>query len=296
MKKITLLFISICSISVVFAQQLQTSSFYDMQGLLYNPAMAGVQSKNIVAATYRTQWTGISGSPKTATLYGSFAIPKMGAGIGGYLFNDVTGPTARRGLNLDLAKHIDLGEGEKLSLGIEAKLQQYSLDKNKLTSSMSADPVLAGADNKMKFDAGFGVAYAGKQLTIGASVSQLVQSKLQFYSGNLTRTEEARLYRHYYLHAAYKWNIDGVTNIIPNLLVTYLPNAPTEFQGGFTVEHHNIIWWGLSAKLKQSFMASAGFKVNNQLKIGYSFDAYKTPLSSFDNGFNAHEFVVRYEF
>ncbi len=296
MKKTIVLILSLGTLSYASAQQLQTSSFYDMQGLLHNPAMAGVQAKNIVAATYRTQWSGISGSPKTAALYGSFDLPKFKAGIGGYLFNDVTGPTSRRGINLDLAKHIVLGNGDKFSLGIETKLQQYSLDKNKVSAALGSDPVLAGSDNKMKFDAGFGIAYAGKKLTLGASVTQLVQSKLQFYSGNLTRTDEAMLYRHYYVHGAYKWDVDGATNIIPNFLLTYLPNAPLEFQGGFTVEHNNLIWWGLSAKVKQSFMVSAGFKINNKLKLGYSFDAYKTPLSTFDNGFNAHEFVLRYEF
>ncbi len=296
MKKIIILILTLGSLTTALAQQLQTSSFYDMQGLLHNPAMAGVQGKNIVAATYRTQWTGISGSPKTTTLYGSFALPKLGGGVGGYIFNDVTGPTSRRGINLAAAKHINLGNNAKFSLGIEAKIQQYSLDKNKLSASLASDPVLAGSDNKMKFDAGFGAVYAGEQFTIGASVSQLVQSKLQFYSGNLTRTDEARLYRHYYVHSSYKWDVDGNTNIIPNFLLTYLPNAPLEFQGGFTVEHRNLLWWGLSAKVKQSFMVSAGFKINNKFKLGYSFDAYKTPLSSFDNGFNAHEFVLRYEF
>jgi type IX secretion system PorP/SprF family membrane protein len=296
MKKILILILSMGSLTATFAQQLQTSSFYDMQGLLHNPAMAGAGEKNLVAATYRTQWSGISGSPKTTTLYGSFALPKYGAGIGGYLFNDVTGPTSRRGLNLDFAKHIVMGNGDKFSLGLEAKFQQYALDKGKLSSSLAADPVLAGSANKMKFDAGFGAAYSGKKLTLGAAVSQLVQSKLDFYSGNLTRTEEARLYRHYYVHGAYKWNVDGVTNIIPNFLMVYLPNAPTEFQGGVTVEHHDLIWWGVSAKVHQSFMVSAGFKINNKFKLGYSFDAYKTPLSTFDGGFNAHEFVMRYEF
>lgn len=278
------------------AQQIHLSSFYDMQGLLHNPAVVGTQQKNTVAATYRSQWSGINGGPKTATVYGSFNLEKMGAGVGGYIFNDVTGPTSRRGVAFDIAKHIKINDKAKFSLGIELKLQQYALDRSKFSSDFISDPVLANNTKKMKFDAGFGVAYIGDKLQIGASVSQLVQSKLQFYGGNLNRSQEARLYRHYYLFSNYKWQVDDATKIIPNILVTYLPNAPTEFQGGVIVEHNNIFWWGVGARLKQSYMLNAGVIVKDKFRIGYSFDAYQTPLSTFDNGFNAHEIGLKYEF
>ena len=56
----------------VKAQQLQTSSMYDMQGVIHNPSTAGASSKSFVGAAYRSQWSGLSGSPKTATVFGSF--------------------------------------------------------------------------------------------------------------------------------------------------------------------------------------------------------------------------------
>lgn len=284
------------AVNMVNAQQLQTTSFYDEQGLLHNPSVAGTGDKNFIAATYRTQWSGISGAPQTATVYGSFALPQYKAGVGGYLYNDVTGPTTRRGLNLDLAKHIPLANGGQFSIGIAGRIMQYSIDKTKISGSLGSDPVLAGGDNKIKFDADFGIVYAGKNLQLGASVSQLVQSKLQFYSGALTRTDEARLYRHYYFHGFYKWDVDGSTKLIPNFVLTYLPNAPTEFQAGVTVEHKNIFWWGLGLKVKQSFMASAGLIIRDKFRVGYTYDAYLTPLSGFDGGYNANEFLLRYEF
>lgn len=46
------------------AQQLQTSSLYDLQSVYHNPSMAGTQAMNMVGVSYRTQWSGISGSPK----------------------------------------------------------------------------------------------------------------------------------------------------------------------------------------------------------------------------------------
>ena len=276
------------------AQQLQTSSLYDMQGVLHNPAMAGVTMKGMAGVSYRNQWTGVSGSPKTATLFGSMALPEHKIGLGGYIYNDQTGPTSRTGIQLAFAKHIPMKNDATLSLGIEARGLQYAIDVDKLQQSLGSDPVLAGGDNKFKFDAGFGIAYSGKKLQIGASVSQLIQSKLGFYTGNLSAGEEGRLYRHYYLHGGYKIKMDATTTITPNFLLIYLPNAPEEFQVGARVEHNEVFWWGLGYKLNQSVMLSAGVHINKKFTVGYAFDMYSAPYSMFEQGGASHEILFRY--
>ncbi|MEI2739253.1 MAG: PorP/SprF family type IX secretion system membrane protein [Chitinophagaceae bacterium] len=281
------------AVAQVTAQQLQTSSMYDLQGIYHNPSTAGVQG-SMVGVSYRTQWSGFSGAPKTATVFGSFDMPKHNIGIGGYIYNDKTGPTSRTGVQLAFAKHISLDNGGRFSLGIEARGLQYSIDKAKLTESLGADPAIGGSDNRFKFDAGFGISYTGKKFQVGVAASQLVQSKLDFYTGNLTRSEEGRLYRHYYFHGKYKWNADDATTITPNFLVIYLPNAPTEYQFGARVEHNEKFWWGVGYRVKQSFLLSAGLNVNKKFTIGYAFDIYSTPVSVFDAGANAHEMLLRY--
>ena len=282
-------------VSITNAQQLQTSAMYDMQGVLHNPSTAGVYENNFIGVTYRSQWSGISGSPKTSTVFGSFDLPKQQIGIGGYLYRDVTGPTSRTGIDLSVAKHIVMAKGS-LSLGIETRLEQYALDKGKLVATLGNDPVLGAGDNRFKYDAGFGISYTGKKLEVGLSVSQLVQSKLNFYSGNLTRSEEGMLYRHYYAHAAFHWDVDGVTTITPNALLIYLPNAPTSFQAGARFEHNKIFWLGVGYRLHQSYMVSAGVNVNKKITIGYAYDDYITPVSNFDKGSSAHEILIRYNF
>jgi type IX secretion system PorP/SprF family membrane protein len=258
--------------------------------------MAGASGPGMVGMTYRSQWSRISGSPKTATVFGSFDLPEHKIGLGGYIYNDQTGPTSRTGITASFAKYIPMKNGARFSLGIEARGEQFSIDRSKLSQTLGSDPALGSGDNKFKFDAGFGVSYTSKKFQLGASVSQLIQSKLNYYNGTLTPSEEGRLYRHYYLHGLYNWNVDGVTTITPNFLLIYLPNAPVEFQGGFRVEHNEIFWWGVSLRAKQSFMLSAGVNIDKKFTIGYSFDLYKTPLSVYDAGSNAHEILLRYNF
>lgn len=296
MKHYILILSLLSSVTHVAAQQLQTSSLYDLQGVFHNPSTAGVKG-SVAGVSYRTQWSGISGSPRTATAFGSFDVPKMKIGIGGYLYNDKTGPTSRTGIQLAFAKHIPTGDGKgKFSMGIEAKGQQYSLDRAKLTATLGADPAIGTSENRFVFDAGFGISYTDNKLQLGAAVSNLVQSKLNFYTDNLSTTEAARLYRHYFFHGSYKWTVDESTTITPNFLVIYLPNAPTEFQGGIRVEHEELFFWGLSLRAKQSFMLSAGLHINKKFTVGYAFDIYQTPVSVFDAGANAHEMLLRYNF
>jgi type IX secretion system PorP/SprF family membrane protein len=281
----------------VKAQQLQTSSFYDLQGIFHNPATAGVSKHGMIGATYRTMWDGIDGGPQTATVFGSAYLPSAKLGLGGYLYSDKTGPTKRIGLQTSYAYHVPLKNDASFSIGLEARMQQFSYDKAKLQEALGPnDPVLGSTDSRFKFDAGLGMAYTGKKFQVGVSVSQLIQSKLDFYSGNLAVTEEGRLYRHYYLHGNYKWDVDGSTTITPNVLFIYLPNAPLEFQGGVRVEHREIFWWGAAWRASQSWMLSAGVRLNKKFNIGYCFDIYSTPLSQFDQGSSAHEILLRYDF
>ncbi len=282
--------------SAAEAQQLQSSSLYELHGVFHNPSIAGVAATNTVGFSYRTQWSGIDGSPKTASAFGSFKLPTIKMGVSGYLYNDKTGPTSRTGLQLAAAKHIVFANKSTFSLGIEARVLQFAIDKAKLGQTLGSDPVLGGSSNNTKFDAGFGVSYTNDKLQIGASVSQLAQSKLDFYSGNLTRTENAKLYRHYYVHGNYLIDFDGNTTLTPNFLLTMMPNAPTEFQAGAKLEHNKMLWFGFGYRVHQGPMFNGGINLLNKFSIGYSFDIYNAPLSTNTNGSMAHEFLIKYSF
>lgn len=297
MKRFIIILIFFSCVMTVYAQQLMTSSLYDQHGMLHNPAAAGAQKHGMIGASYRTMWDGIDGGPQTTIVFGSTYLAKAKIGLGGYFYNDVTGPTKRTGVQMSYAYHIPMANNGSFSLGLEARLQQFSYDKAKLQQSLGPnDPVLASTDSRFKGDAGFGVAYTNKRFQVGASVSQLLQSKLGFYSGAMTPSEEGRLYRHYYLHSYYNWDVDENTRIVPNVLFIYLPNAPLEFQGGARVIHKELFWWGVALRARQSWMLSAGVHIQKKFTIGYCFDIFQTPLSIYDKGSNGHELLLRYDF
>jgi type IX secretion system PorP/SprF family membrane protein len=282
---------------MAYGQQIPVSGFYDVHGVMHNPATAGTARYASIGASFRKQWDGMPGGPQTAMVYGNTALSNKKIGIGGYLYNDVTGPLRNTGLQLAYAYIIPLKDEASFSVGIEARLQQFSFDRQKLAATLgTTDPVIAGREARSKGDAGFGVAYTGRRLQVGASVSQLVQSKLKLYEGTSNTAGEAQFYRHFYLHARYDWKVDEYIHIYPNFLMVYLPNAPVQIQAGARLEYNELLWFGMSLRSQQSWMLSAGFKLKQKFDIGYSFDIYQTPLSGAYPGSNGHEFQLRYSF
>lgn len=297
MKKIILSILTVSIISSgLYAQQLHTSSLYELQTLFHNPAMAGNQTSDLIGISYRKQWAGISGAPRTATAFGSADIQKSLIGLSGYMYSDQTGPTSRNGVQLAFAKHLPVDDkGGRISLGLETRFFQFALDRDKLSSIIN-DPAIANTTNKTKFDVGFGFAYNNRNFQFGVSVAQLVQSKLDFYSGNLTTNAEARLYRHYYAHSLYRINAGGGTVIVPNFLMVYLPQVKrSEVQIGARLER-DLFWVGAGYRANQSYMLNAGININDKFSVGYSFDDYTSPLSTFDGGAGGHELILKYRF
>jgi len=280
----------------VSAQQLNTSSFYELYSVLHNPAAAGSRQHAFLGGSFKTQWSNMPGSPKTGLLYGQTYLPAARLGLGGYLYHDVTGPSSRTGLQMSYAYHIPVKEKSSVSFGLEARLQQLSFDREKLQQELGGiDPVTTGAHTRFKADAGFGVAYTTPRLQVGAAVSQLVQSKYRLYEVAGTQTEQSRLYRHYYLHGAYSFVPDETMKISPNLLLIYFPNAPLEAQTGVRILHNELLWYGLSWRARQGWMISAGVKGKEKFTIGYSFDIYNAPLSIYQKGSSGHELLLHYD-
>jgi type IX secretion system PorP/SprF family membrane protein len=292
-----LLFLFLLSGFTASAQQINTSGFYEVYSLLHNPATTGSRQQAFIGGSFKRQWNNIPGSPQTGVIYGQTYLQKARLGLGGYLYHDVTGPTARTGLQMSYAYHIPVAEKSSFSMGLEARLQQLSFDRSKLQAALGGiDPVASSLSNRLKGDAGVGFAYTSPRLQIGAAASQLLQSRYNLYEGVGMRSEQSKLYRHYYLQASYNWQVDEEITIMPNTLITYLPNAPLEMLYGARVVHEKLFWYGLTWRRQQGWLVSAGLTLNQKFSVGYSYDFYKAPLSVYSAGSAGHELLLHYLF
>lgn len=279
-----------------YAQQLHFTSLYMQHNSMYNPAAAGMtDNSKMIGISYRSMWSAFPGNPKTFILYGDANWKKMNAGIAGYLYRDVTGPTSRTGLQLAYSYHIiSRDQKSKFGLGLELRALQYAIDKSKLNDALGSDPVLAGSDNKLKLDAGAGAYFTNGTFSAGVAVSQLIQSKLAFAEVN-NATLRAKLYRHYNFTANYYWQTGENIALIPNMMVRLIENSPSEVDFGCKVDYQDKLWWALNWRVHQFWSIQAGFKLMKRLNVGYAYDYYQAPISQFNAGSNAHEIGLRFD-
>ncbi|MDB5202471.1 MAG: hypothetical protein JWQ27_1880 [Ferruginibacter sp.] len=262
---------------------------------MYNPGAAGLANKDMIGVSYRSMWSSFPGNPRTFMIYGDGNLKSMASGIGAYAYRDETGPTSRTGLQLAFSKHIiSKDEKNKLGLGIELRGLQFAVDKSKLSGSLGNDPVLGGSSNKFGFDAGAGIYFTNGKLSVGAAVSQLIQSKLEL--ANVPNSKEGgKLYRHYNFNANYKIQAGDNVYLIPNAMVRVIEHSPSEYELGMLANYQEKVWWGLTYRIEQFWSLQAGFKLLQRVGLTYSYDYYEAPINVFTAGSGAHEIGLRFD-
>jgi type IX secretion system PorP/SprF family membrane protein len=294
MRKILLAITFLALVSAASAQQLHFMSQYLQHNPMYNPAAAGFSEKNMLGVSYRSMWSSFPGNPTTSMIYGDFELKKMTSGISTYLYRDQTGPTSRTGVQLGYSYHIKArNEKSRFGIGLELRGLQYAIDKSKLTD-LGNDPVLGGAESKFAFDAGAGVYWTNKKLSVGAAVSQLIESKIAL-ADVANSTLNGKLYRHYNFSANYKFNTGDDIYVIPNAMVRVIENSPSEYDFGVQVNYQNKVWWGLDWRVNQLWSIQTGLKIMQRVRATYSYDYYTSPISVFVAGSGAHEIGVQFD-
>lgn len=277
------------------AQQLHFTSQYLQHNSMYNPAAAGMSTKDFVGVSYRDMWSSFPGNPRTFMVYGDASLKKLNAGVGAYLYRDETGPTSRTGAQFAYSYHVkSKNEKNKFGLGLELRALQFAIDKTKLSAALGNDPILGGASSKFGIDAGAGAYFTNGKLSAGAAVSQLIESKLEL-ANVPNSTSGTKLYRHYNITANYKIQTGDDIFLIPNARVRMIENSPSEYEFGMNVNYQEKLWWGLNWRVKQYWSIQAGFKLMQRVGLTYSYDYYQTPISVFSGGSGAHELGIKFD-
>ena len=293
MRKIILLPVCLFLLGAVHAQQLHFMSQFVQHNPMYNPAAAGFVFVLVIGISYRSMWEAFTGNPRTLMVYGDTKWSKMNSGVAAYLYKDATGPSNREGVQIAYSYHVKTGEKSKLGLGFEVRGLQYTIDKSKLQQALGNDPVLLGTNNKFKLDGGIGAYYSNDRLSVGAAVSQLIESKLAF-ADVAKATLRAKLYRHYNFSASYVLPAGDDITVIPNFMSTVVPHAPAEFAFGVKLDYKDVIWWALNWRVKQAWSIQVGLKLFDKLSFVYAYDYYSEPFSDYNTGNNANEVGLRF--
>lgn len=303
------------SCNVIQAQQLPLFSQYLFNGLLINPAFAGLDGLSTVNVLSREQWLGIPNSPKTQVvsfqtrILGESFIHKSASarqrlistytsgrvGVGGYVFNDQTGLISRSGAEICYAYHLKMDEAT-LSLGLNADLTEFYIDKNNLVLPSTSSSSLANTSTLNLFypDMGFGAVYTAKDWYAGLSIDQLFQAYLHFGNSSL---EQYRVASQINVMGSYHYDLDDQTQLEPNLL--FKVTTQGNFQADISAKVHFIsdYWAGLSYRTESGTGGAIVFicgAVVDPFTFGLSYDYNLSPLQYTNIG--SFEISAAYKF
>jgi type IX secretion system PorP/SprF family membrane protein len=294
MKKYIYIYLLLCVIHAR-AQQLPQYSNYMINGYVMNPAVGGSNSYFEAKCDSRYQWVGINDAPRTYILSVNGPTKSLNMGLGGMLFSDVTGPTRRTGIYLSYAYHLKLTEKIKASLGISGGALQFVVDGSKITMHDPNDGTIGTNPQTLTvpdFGAGAYVYSTDKKWYVGASVPQVLQSRVKFFDYSTATT--SRLAAHAYITGAYNFNVASDFKVEPSACIKYVAPAPLQFDIGVRGIYKDKYWIGAVYRYLDAVSAIVGFNVKENISVAYSYDYALSSIKKYSTG--THELMLGIRF
>lgn len=284
----TFLFLSVFNMN---AQQEAQFTQYMYNTVSINPAYAGSRGVFSVFGIHRAQWIGLDGAPTTTAASFHTPINDSRVGLGISMLQDAIGPSDKQTLSADFSYTISTSENYKLSFGLKGTASLFSIDYTKLKQYDVNDPRFQNnISNQFSPNIGAGIYLHSKQLYAGISVPFLLQSK-EFNDINSQVTHEAL---HYYFIGGYVFDVSDTTKFKPAFLVKAVEGAPLQVDLTANFMLYDKFVLGGAWRWDAALSGLAGFQVNDNWFIGYTYDADSTKLANYNSG--SHELFLRYEF
>jgi type IX secretion system PorP/SprF family membrane protein len=304
MKRVKIIFVLALALAsgMSCAQQAVQYSQYMNNNYVLNPAAGGTEDYVDIKASFRRQWLGIIGSPKTYYLTVHSPIAKFRgkpnpirdkyrnfSALGGTLFSDATGPISRMGAYVSYGYNMSLTKLFRVSVAASVGVQQYTLDGTQLIWHDTGDEI--GIQRGFVPDATLGVWAYNTHMYFGASATQLTQQKLPY---NLPPSQKTgpfqRLANHYYITGGVRIPMYYDFTLIPSIMIKYNTPAPVSVDLNVKLKYQDLLWAGVSYRNLDSFVGMAGVTINKWIDIGYAYDATVSRLAPYANG--THEILV----
>ncbi|AWW31051.1 hypothetical protein DN752_13470 [Echinicola strongylocentroti] len=296
--------VTVCSANEIVAQQLPQFSQYVFNGLYINPAYAGYKGLPYIQSSYRSQWSGFPGAPKTFAFSADLSANEGTMGFGASILSDKLGPTSTFSALLTYAYRLQVGYDSFLSLGISGGLSEYGIDGTMLNPDEYNDPdIPEGKVNTFTPNMNTGIFFHTSRFYAGLSMFNMIGKKA------LEREDISLAYHdfHYYFTAGTMIYISDEVQFKPSVLIKEAKGSPTNYDINGMLLLMERLWLGASYRSnlgngskylqenlnnRNSVAAIVEIFATNQLRIGYSYDHNVNILSNLRN--NSHEISIGY--
>jgi type IX secretion system PorP/SprF family membrane protein len=271
-----------------------------------NPAMAGSANCPRVAMSYRNQWPNLKGAYQSTSIAVDKNVEALKGGVALTVLTDFQGEGALTNTQVAAAYSYQLQLSRKLTVltGVQAALQQRSLDKNKLNFGDQIDPnagfvyptsenIDQFADNVSYADLSLGFMAFTKKYFFGLAMHHITEPDDAFIT-------ESILPRKLTIHSGANFAVgqgrkmglvmDGPF-ITPNILYQSQGGAE-QLNVGLSLTNESLsggIYYRDNFINSDAVLIVLGYE-SNGIRIGYSYDYTISELSGLSGG--AHEISV----
>lgn len=254
-----------------------------------NPAYAGSQGRMEFFGLYRTQWVGLEGAPKTATLAMNTPLGTSGLGLGVNFSNDRLGVMNENRLSLDLSYAIDLNYKYKLAFGLKGTGTLLDVTYSDLTIYEPTDPVASeNISNSFTPNLGAGMFLYSDKAYVGISAPNLFTQAR--YDDNVMQTLNQKL--HLYVTGGYVFDLNENLKFKPAAMVKMVEGSPLQVDVSANFMWMEKFTLGAAYRWDAAVSGLVGFQVTKTMMIGYSYDADTTQLAHYNSG--SHEVFMRF--
>ena len=276
----------------VRAQQLPHFTQFMFNDYVLNPAVAGTRDHYQIRANSRFQWAGIVDAPQTISLSMNGPHNNRPMGFGGYLYNDVTGPTSRTGLYGTYAYNVSIKGNIRLSMGLSFGVLQNKIDGTEIALHDPNDPAMQGGiTSAFVPDASVGLYGYGASWYAGFSAFQLFSNNLKLYD---EKNGLNKLKSHFYLIGGYSYDINSEFRIEPSVIIKAMSPVPLQIDLNAKVTYQEMVWLGLSYRSRDAASVLVGYIHDQRYYFGYSYDFSTSDIRSYNSG--SHEIMIGVRF
>jgi type IX secretion system PorP/SprF family membrane protein len=287
----------------VFAQQAAQYSMYMWNKYAFNPAYAGMENSLSITGVYRNQWVNLPGSPVTQAVNAHMPLYIANGGVGISLENESLGSWSQTVTNISYDYQMVVNNSGVLSLGLSAGFLQRKFDGTLArTPEGIFDPdngIYLGHNEQIlpfALETGsaptfnMGVFYQGEKLEMGISAANLLKNEIRL--STISFIPE----RTYYFYTGYKVDVGRKLQLAPSVLIKS-DVYQTQLDISLLARYNENIFAGATfrgydSNSKDALSIIGGFKMNEKITVGYTYDLTLSGLSNANSG--THELLINY--
>jgi len=288
--KFILVLITLCSVSLMTAQQDPNFTLYNFNMNLINPAYAGSSGEKEISLGYRSQWIGVSEAPNTQAL--TYTTPlKNNLGLGISVMRDQVFVLQETDIAVDVSYKLKISETHDLYFGVKAGGSFINIDLNKAGAS-GADPLFVQNESFFNPQFGAGAYLRHDDFYISISSPNFLNGKRYVKQGNAPKAAVDNL--HMYYGAGYHFSVNDNVQITPGVMYRNTDGAPSSTDLNATVKY-NKIEAGMNYRVDEMYSIFTMFNIIDNVKFGAAYDFTTSKINQVnDNG--SMEIMIKYQF